>query len=95
MDVNGDIHPYTAESMADSYLKQLIRTYTEGSFARYTVPSSTTVNFKATKNFWHNCIGLALYVNRLIAIEPDYERYGITMRRYSTPYFGMELNLKI
>ena len=95
MDVNGDIHPYTAESMADPYLKQLIRTYTEGSFARYTVPSSTTVNFKATKNFWHNRIGLALYVNRLIAIEPDYERYGITMRRYSTPYFGMELNLKI
>ena len=38
---------------------------------------------------------MALYVNRLVAIQPSYKSYGVTMRRYSTPYFGMELNLKI
>ena len=95
MDVNGQLHPYTEECLSDPYLKQLVRNYTEGSFARQTVPSSTTVNFKATKSFWHDRVGLALYVNRLLAIEPTYQRYGMTIRRYSTPYFGMELNLKI
>lgn len=95
MDATGEIHPYTNESLSDPYLKQLIRYYSDSYFARQTVPMSTTVNFKATKTFWQKRIGLALYVNRLIAIEPDYERYGITIRRYSTPYFGMELNLKL
>ena len=95
MDVTGAVRPYTDESMADPYLRQLIRQFAESSFARQTIPCSSTVNLKATKTFWQKRIGLALYVNRLIAIEPDYERYGITIRRYSTPYFGMELNLKI
>lgn len=95
MDADGTLRPYTEESMTDPYLKQLVRNFAESSFARQTVPSSTTVNLKATKSFWQKRIGLALYVNRLLAIEPNYERYGITIRRYSTPYFGMELNLKI
>lgn len=95
MDIDGQLHPYTADCLSDPYLKQLVRNYTDSSFARQTVPSSTTVNFKATKSFWHDRIGLALYVNRLLAIEPTYQRYGMTIRRYSSPYFGMELNLKI
>ncbi|MCM1355095.1 MAG: TonB-dependent receptor plug domain-containing protein [Staphylococcus sp.] len=95
MDINGEIHPFTVESMSDPYLKQLLRQFSESSFTRQTVPTSTTVNLKATKTFWQKRIGLALYVNRLIAIEPSYERYGVTIRRFSTPYFGMELNLKI
>lgn len=94
MDVNGDIHPYTAE-----YGRSLSQTADKDLYRRFvcTVYSSIVDHseFQSHKNFWHNCIGLALYVNRLIAIEPDYERYGITMRRYSIPYFGMELNLKI
>lgn len=95
MDVGGVVRPYTEESIADPYLRQLVRQFAESSFARQTIPCSSTVNLKATKTFWSKRIGLALYVNRLIAIEPDYDRYGITIRRYSTPYFGMELNMKI
>lgn len=95
MDPDGVIHPYTPESMTDPYLSQLIRHFAESSFDRQTVPSSTTFNLKATKSFWKNRIGLAVYVNRLLAIEPDYQRYGVTVRRYSSPYFGMELNLKL
>ncbi|MDE6716278.1 MAG: TonB-dependent receptor, partial [Muribaculaceae bacterium] len=95
MDINGNINEYTEESRKDPYLAQLMRNFAEGSFVRLTVPSSTTINIKATKRFWKNRIGLALYVNRLVAIEPDYQRYGLTIRRYSSPYFGMELNLKI
>ncbi|WP_304735094.1 carboxypeptidase-like regulatory domain-containing protein [Duncaniella muris] len=95
MDVNGAIHPYTDECLSDPYLKQLVRNFTESSFVRQNVPAETSVNFKATKTFWQKRVGLAVYVNRLVYIAPDYERYGITIRRYSTPYFGMELNLKI
>ena len=38
---------------------------------------------------------VALYVNRIVSITPDYELHGITRRRYTSPYFGMELNLKL
>ena len=81
--------------MNDPYLKQLIRHFTESSFSTRTVPPATTINLKATKTFWKKRVGIALYVNRLVAIQPSYKSYGVTMRRYSTPYFGMELNLKI
>lgn len=90
-----NVHPYTDESAADPYLSQLIRPFSESNFVWLTVPVSTTINLKATKTFWKKRVGIALYVNRLVAFEPDYKRYGITMRRFSSPYFGMELNLKI
>ncbi len=95
LDPEGNLHPYTQEDMNDPYLRQLMRQYASGAFEKLTVPVATTFNLKATKNFWNNRIGIALYVNRLLAIEPDYERYGVTIRRYSSPYFGMELNLKL
>lgn len=95
LDPDGNLHPYTADDMTDPYLSQLMRRFNASSFKRQTVPVATTFNIKATKSFWNNRIGLALYVNRLLSIEPDYKRYGVTVRRYSSPYFGMELNLKI
>ncbi len=95
LDPDGNLHPFTEADRSDPYLAQLIRRFSASSFEKLTVPVATTFNIKATKSFWNNRIGLALYVNRLLAIEPDYERYGVTIRRYSTPYFGMELNLKI
>lgn len=95
LDPDGNLHPYTQEAQHDPYLRQLIRQYSPASFDKQTVPVATTFNLKATKSFWNNRVGLALYVNRLLAIEPDYERYGVTVRRYSSPYFGMELNLKL
>ena len=95
MDSGGTIHDYDEAALADPYLKQLVRHYSEATFDEMKVPSSTTFNFKATKSFWNERVALAVYVNRLITIEPDYERYGITVRRYSSPYFGMEVNIKI
>lgn len=95
MTSDGSIHPYNAEELSDPYLSQLIRVFSPASFDKMKVPSSTTINFKATKSFWKERISLAVYVNRLLTIEPDYQRYGVTIRRYSSPYFGMELNMKI
>lgn len=95
MDPDGNIHPFTAQSMLDPYLKQLVRVYGSTSFDTYTVPAEAALNLKATKTFWHDRINIAVYVNRLVTVQPDYKRLGVTIRRYSSPYFGMELNLKI
>lgn len=92
---DGNIHPYTAESQKDPYLIQLVRNFSSGAFDRLTIPAESNFNLKATKQFWNNRIGIALYVNRIFSIHPDYKRYGVTIRRYSSPYFGMELNFKI
>lgn len=95
MDPDGVIHPYTADSMADPYLGQLVRKFGASAFDRYTVPAESTVNIKATKTFWNNRVNVALFVNRLFTIAPAYRYNGVLVRRYSSPYFGMELNLKI
>ena len=95
LDAEGAMHRFTDESVSDPYLSQLVRTYSFSSFDTYTVPVSTTFNIKATKFFWRGRVCIALYVNRIAAIEPSYRSHGVLVRRYSSPYFGMELNFKI
>ncbi|MDE5942566.1 MAG: hypothetical protein K2H14_10710, partial [Muribaculaceae bacterium] len=93
--VDGEILPYSADMADDPYLGRLIRTYTSTAFDERRVPVATTFNLKATKKLWHDRIGIAIYVNRLASITPDYYLYGALQRRYTSPYFGMELNLKL
>lgn len=95
MDLNGEVHDYTPEMMNDATLQHLVRKYSDSTFDKYTVPAESNVNIKATKSFWKNRVNVALYVNRLFSIAPDYHRYNVVVRRYSSPYFGMELNFKI
>ncbi|MCM1449595.1 MAG: TonB-dependent receptor [Clostridiales bacterium] len=95
MDPEGNVYPFTEESLNNPYTRQLVRQFAATAFDRHSVPSETAINLKATKTFWNNRVNIALYVNRLFTIMPDYKSYGMTIRRYSNPYFGMELNLKI
>lgn len=92
---DGVIHPYTTSDQEDVYLRHLIRTYSSTAFEVVRVPLQTDFNIKATKKLLNDKITIALYVNRLFSIAPDYERYGMLQRRYSSPYFGMELNLRL
>ena len=92
---DGIIRLYTSADMEDIYLQHLVRTYTSTAFDVRRVPVQTDINFKATKRLLKDKVTIALYVNRLFTIAPDYERYGMIQRRYSSPYFGMELNLKL
>jgi len=87
--------PYTAACENDAALRQLIRHFNSGSFDAYRVPAEASFNFKATKLFWSGRINVAVYVNRIFNIAPDYLSNGVTVRRFSSPYFGMEVNLKI
>lgn len=95
IDLNGQEHTWEAADASDPYLGQLIRRYTQTAFDERRVPLATSFNIKATKKLWNERIEIALYVNRLISITPDYELYGTIQRRYTSPYFGMELNLKL
>lgn len=95
MGVDGEILPFTPEMANDPYLSQLLREYSATAFEERRVPVATTFNIKATKKLWNNRVGIAIYVNRLLSITPDYYLYGTLQRRYTSPYFGMELNLKL
>lgn len=95
MDIDGNILEFTRESTDDAYLQQLVRKYSGSTFDKNTVPAETAINLKATKSFWNKRVNVALYVNRLFTIAPDYKPYGVVVRRYYSPYFGMELNFKI
>ncbi|MDE6801848.1 MAG: hypothetical protein K2J06_03685 [Muribaculaceae bacterium] len=95
MSPEGEIHPFTDNSLADPYLSQLVRTFAKSSFDTHTVPPEYSFNLKATKTLWQGRVGVALYVNRLFYVAPSYKEYGVTVRRHSSPYFGMEINLKI
>jgi hypothetical protein len=92
---DGEVLPYTTEMANDPYLGRLIRTYTSTAFDERRVPVATTFNLKATKKLWHDRVNIAIYVNRLVSITPDYYLYGSLQRRYTSPYFGMELNFKL
>ncbi|MCM1504814.1 MAG: TonB-dependent receptor [Muribaculum sp.] len=95
MDPEGEVHEFTQASLSDPLVSQLVRSFSKSAFDTYTVPVATTFNIKATKQFWNDRVGLALYVNRIASILPSYRSSGVLIRRYTTPYFGMELNFKI
>ena len=92
---DGVVKPFTQESMNNAILKQLVITYSDQYFDRQSVPFEMGINFRTTKSIWNGKIILALYVNKIMNYAPDYTRYATTVRRSSSPYFGMELNFKL
>lgn len=92
MDNEGAIHDYTEESRQDIYLQWLVNKYSESSWLKQRVPFYMFINLKVTKDFG-SWMKLALFVNRMIDYMPDYTtNSGLTVRRTSKPYFGMEIN---
>lgn len=91
---DGNIHPYTDDSVNDILLRTLIKTYNDNQFNTVMVAPAVYLNFKASKSIgrW---LRISLFVNRILDYLPDYKVNGLTIRRSSNPYFGMELNLTI
>lgn len=89
-------HPFTAESAEDGILQHMIKEVSDLAYLYRRVPFSMYVNLKVSKRLYRDRITAALFVNRLFDYSPAYinESGGLT-RRYSDPYFGMELNLKL
>ena len=89
---DGQLHPYTEADRNDVMLQYLIRHFNDASFNTQTVPPAIYLNLKATKQIgkW---LRLSAFVNRIIDYLPDYQSNGLTIRRLSDVYFGMEANL--
>lgn len=95
MNDSGNIHTFTPADANDVYLQYLVRNYTEGMFDRQTVPFYMDVNLKATKKLFKDKLMVALFVNKLWDVHPDYKRNDFVIRRFVTPYFGLEMNIKL
>lgn len=91
---DGQYHPYTEASLQDVMLQFLRVSYNEGLYKKQTTPIAMYVNLKATKQIgrW---LKVAVFANRIIDYLPDYKSNGLTLRRISSPYFGMELNFTL
>lgn len=95
IDANGNVLPYTAQDLEDDALRYLQRTLSDKAFERMTVPFSMNLNLKATKKLFNDRLMIALFVNKLWDAYPDYKRNDVTIRRYVTPYFGLETSIKL
>ena len=96
---DGQLHPYDAAAEQDPILKTLIFDYNTGVFERRTVPFEGYLNLRVQKSITKYAT-IALYVNRLLDVLPDYKVSGpdggqVTIHRTASPYFGMEINLNI
>lgn len=94
MATDGVLHPYTEADRNDVMLQYLVRRYNEASYDTQRVPMAVYLNFKATKKIgrW---LKISAFVNRIVDYLPDYQSNGVTIRRTSDAYFGMEATLTI
>ncbi len=91
---DGMIHQFTDDDVNDPLLRYLVKHYNPQLYDTQTIPPALYLNFKATKKIgrW---LRVSAFVNRIIDWLPDYKSNGLTIRRSSSAYFGMEINLSI
>ncbi len=94
MDLSGELKPYTDAEKADPILQTLVFTYNNDQFRRKVVPFAGYLNLRVQKSITKYA-DLAFFVNKLLDYLPDYQVDGITIHRSASPYFGMEINLKL
>ena len=72
----------------------LVKSYNDVVYKKQTTPIALYVNLKATKRIGKH-LKIAVFANRMIDYLPSYKSNGLTVRRASDPYFGMELNFDL
>lgn len=95
MTADGSTHPFTEADAAHTERQFLVRAYNPSIEQRQTVPFFLNLNLKATKRLLAGRLMAALFVNKIFDLHPDYTRNNYTIRRYVTPYFGLEINLNL
>lgn len=95
LDIDGNFHNWSNDLVDDPYLRYLVRNNTESMYDLFKVPFSMNVNFKVTKKFFNDHLHIAMFCNKIWDYTPSYERDGVTIRRHVTPYFGLEMNIKL
>ncbi len=91
---DGLLHDYATDAQTNQLLQYLVKTYNEDVYRTQKVPTALYVNLKATKQIgkW---LKISAFANRILDYLPDYDSNGITVRRSSDAYFGMELNFTL
>ena len=92
---DGSIHDWQDSDADDLYLRWLVRDYTSSLFEKNRVPFAMNVNMKVTKKLFDDRLHIAMFCNKLWDYTPDYDSRGTTIRRHVTPYFGLEMNIKL
>lgn len=92
---DGSIHDWQDSDASDMYLRWLVRDYTASQFEKNRVPFAMNVNMKVTKKLFGDRLHVAMFCNKLWDYTPDYDSRGTTIRRHVTPYFGLEMNIKL
>ena len=94
LDLQLQEHPFTAESAADGILQHMIHdNVSKEAYLYRLTPFSMNVNLKISKRLYRDRLNIAIFVNRLFTYSPSYRNEtNALVRRYSSPYFGMELN---
>lgn len=92
---DGSIHDWQPGDENDTYLRWLVRTNSSELFEKQRVPMSMNLNFKVTKKLFGERLNVAMFCNKLWDYTPDYESNGVTIRRYVTAYFGLEMNVRL
>ena len=95
IDPDGNIHDWQSGDETNTYLQWLIRTNSESLYELTRVPMSMNLNLKVTKKLFADRLQVAMFCNKIWDYTPDYERKGYIFRRHVTPYFGLEMNVKI
>lgn len=97
-DIDQNYHIYTEADQADPVLRNFDKKRDPYIYNKFTKPIDLLVNVKATKVIKEK-IRIAMFVNRLFIYKPNYTEYGNLFIRENqaqdTPYFGMEINIKI
>lgn len=89
---DGQLHPYDEAAQKDPMLQFLEKHYNPELYRTQKIPLAMYVNLKVTKPIGKH-VRVALFVNRILDWLPDYKSNGLTIRRSSESYFGMEVNL--
>lgn len=96
LDENNTIHPIDFESsIADR--PDLLPLDLRSEKANFTVDKTKpdyTINFKGTKEF-KNWGSISFFVNNIVNINSKYtNNYNVNQRKWSSPYFGIEVTFK-
>lgn len=91
---DGLLHPYTEEDASHPELQHLIQHYNPELYRTQTVPPALYLNLRVSKQIGRH-LRVSAFVNSLLDYLPDYTVNGLTVRRGSEAYFGMEANITI
>lgn len=95
MSPDGTIYDWQEGDENDTYLRWLVRKNSDELFEKQRVPMSMNLNFKVTKKLLNDRLNIAMFCNKIWDYTPDYESNGVTIRRYVSAYFGLEMNVKL